>query len=32
MICSITKSIVNKNIIYLGTKDGKIKSIDIERG
>lgn len=32
MVCSITNSNINKNIIYIGTKDGKVKTIDIERG
>lgn len=32
MICSLINSPLHKNIIYIGTKDGKLKIIDIERG
>ena len=32
MICSVVCSPANKNIAYVGTKDGKIKIVDIDRG
>ena len=32
MVCSLVNSPYHKNIIYIGTKDGKLKMIDIDRG
>lgn len=32
MICSIVASMLNPELVFLGTKDGKIKLINIERG
>ena len=29
MICSITASVLNPDLVFLGTKDGKIKLINI---
>ena len=32
MICSIVASIVQADLVFLGTKDGKIKLLNIDRG
>ena len=32
MITSIVCSVINPDLVFLGTKDGKVKLIDIERG
>lgn len=32
MICSIVGSMLHSDLIYIGTKDGKVKTIDIEKG
>lgn len=32
MICSIVGSMLHEDIIFIGTKDGKVKIIDIEKG
>ena len=32
MICSIVASVLNPDIVFLGTKDGKVKLINIDRG
>jgi hypothetical protein len=32
MICSVVASAIKPNLIYLGTKDGKLKIVDIEKG
>lgn len=32
MICSMVGSPLQNNLIYIGTKDGKIKLINIEKG
>lgn len=32
MLCSLVASPTSPNIIYVGTKDGKIKIVDIDKG
>ena len=32
MICSIVASVLNPDLVFLGTKDGKVKLINIDRG
>lgn len=32
MICSIVTSVLNPDLVFLGTKDGKVKLINIDRG
>ena len=32
MICSIVCSVINPELVFLGTKDGKVKLINIDRG
>jgi len=32
MICSILTSILQPDIVFLGTKDGKVKFINIDKG
>jgi hypothetical protein len=32
MICSFVGSMLQDNLMYIGTKDGKIKLINIEKG
>lgn len=32
MICSIVASVINPDLVFLGTKDGKVKLINIDRG
>jgi hypothetical protein len=32
MICSFVGSMIQDNLMYIGTKDGKIKLINIEKG
>ena len=32
MICSMVSSAVKSNIIYIGTKDGRLKIVDIDKG
>lgn len=32
MICSIVASVVQPELVFLGTKDGKIKLLNIDRG
>jgi hypothetical protein len=32
MICSLVCSAVRSNIVYIGTKDGRVKIVDIDRG
>ena len=32
MICSLVASVLNPDLLFLGTKDGKVKLINIEKG
>lgn len=32
MICSLVGSVLHEDVIYIGTKDGKLKLINVERG
>lgn len=32
MLCSVVTSAVQPNIIYIGTKDGRLKIVDIDKG
>jgi hypothetical protein len=32
MICSIVASVLNPDLVFIGTKDGKVKLINIDRG
>lgn len=32
MICSLVSSATQNNIIYIGSKDGRVKIVDIEKG
>jgi hypothetical protein len=32
MICSIVASVLNPDLVFLGTKDGKVKLINIDKG
>ncbi len=32
MICSLVSSGVRENIVYIGTKDGRVKIVDIYKG
>ena len=32
MICSIVSSVLNPDLVFLGTKDGKVKLINIDKG
>ena len=31
-MCSVVSSAVKSNIVYIGSKDGRIKIVDIEKG
>lgn len=32
MICSMVSSATKKNILYIGSKDGRVKIVDIDKG
>lgn len=32
MICSVVASALRSNLVYLGTKDGRLKIVDTDRG
>ena len=32
MICSLVSSAIKENIVYIGTKDGRVKIVDIYKG